>query len=453
MSVWERIKSYVNSNTNYLISEVRKLLRMPSISGTGEGIEETATYLRDWLKEHLGVQATLLRYGGHPIVYGKLDVGAERTMIIYNMYDVQPVEPLDKWESPPFEARIVGDKIIARGAYNTKGALMSALLGVEAFYNVGTEPPVNVVFILEGEEELGSPSMPKFIEDKGSELKGSYMTYFAIPSERVRGKPTIVLGNKGIVFVELRCRVSKYDVHSSLSRGLYNPAVVLAKVASHLIDPLEGPKIPWLEEKTVTPTPEDLKYLKDIMEASPMEEIVRSYGIEKTRLTEEEWYIAVHFKPTVNVDGFHSGYIGPGSKTITPAEAVMRLDFRLVPNIEPEDVIEGLNKLIERLNLKDLIEIHIHDSYTWSKVSPDSEQVRKARKAYERLELRPYIIPILPGSAPSYLFTRKLGVPFISTAPGHGGRAHAPNEYITVDTIPKITLYTSALLNEVSQEK
>ena len=453
MDLWERIKNYVNSNTDYLIGEVRKLLRMPSISGTGEGIEETATYLRDWLKEHIGVQATLLRYGGHPIVYGRLDVGAERTVIIYNMYDVQPVEPLDKWEVPPFEARIVGDKIIARGAYNTKGALMSALLGVEAFYKVGTEPPVNVVFILEGEEELGSPSMPKFVEDKGSELRGSYMTYFAIPSERVRGKPTIVLGNKGIVFVELRCKVSKYDVHSSLSRGLYNPAAVLAKVASHLIDPLEGPKIPWLEEKTVTPTPEDLKYLKDLMEASPMEEIVKSYGIEKTRLTKEEWYIAIYFKPTVNIDGFYSGYVGPGTKTITPAEAVMRLDFRLVPNIEPEDVIEGLNKLIERLNLKDLIEIHIHDSYTWSKVSPDSEQVSKAKKAYERLKLRPYIIPIIPGSAPSYLFTRKLGVPFISTAPGHGGRAHAPNEYITVDTIPKITLYTSALLDEVSRVK
>ena len=116
-------------------------------------------------------------------------------------------------------------------------------------------------------------------------------------------------------------------------------------------------------------------------------------------------------------------------------------------------MIEGLNKLIERLNLKDLIEIDIHDSYTWSKVSPNSEQVSKVKKAYERLKLRPYIIPIIPGSAPSYLFTRKLGVPFISTAPGNGGRAHAPNEYITVDTIPKITLYTSALLDEVSQVK
>lgn len=450
--VWGKIKSYVNSNKDYLVEEVRKLLRMPSISGTGEGIEETAQYLRDWLRDRLGVHAVLLRYGGHPIVYGKLDVGAEKTIIVYNMYDVQPVEPLDKWEVPPFEARIVGDRIIARGAYNTKGALMSTLLGIESFYKVGAEPPVNVLFVLEGEEELGSLSMPKFVEDKKGELKNAYMTYFAIPSERIPGKPTIVLGNKGIVFVELRCRTSKYDVHSSLSRGLFNPAVMLARIASHLIDPLEGPRIPWLEEKTITPTPDDLEYLNDTMEASPIEEIVESYEITKTRLNGKDWYIAVYFKPTVNIDGFHSGYVGPGTKTITPSEAVMRLDFRLVPNIEPEDVIQGINKLLEDLNLKDFVEVHVHDSYTWSKVNPKTEQVGKARKAYERLGLKPYIIPMTPGSAPSYLFTRKLGVPMIATAPGHGGRAHAPNEYITVETIPKIVLYTSALLEEIAKQ-
>ncbi len=445
-----KIQGYVNKNREYLIEEVRKLLRMPSISGSGEGIEETASYLRDWLKERLGVDATLLRYGGHPIVYGKLDVGASKTVIVYNMYDVQPVEPLDQWEVSPFEARIVGDKIIARGAYNTKGALMSTLLGIESFYRVGEKPPVNIIFILEGEEELGSPSMPKLVEDKKDELKNAYMTYFAFPSERIPGKPTMILGNKGIVFIELKCKTAKYDAHSSLSRGLINPAAVLAKIASELIDPIHGPKIPWLEEKTVTPTTEDLKYLKDIMEAIPREEVLKMYGITKPRLKEKEWYIAVYFKPTVNIDGFQSGYVGPGTKTITPAEATMRLDFRLVPNIEPEDIINGLERLIEKLGLKELVEISIHDYYTWSKTSPEAEQVKIAIKAYEKMKLKPYIIPMLPGSAPSYLFTRVLGVPMISTGPGHGGRAHAPNEYITLDTIPKITLYTATLLIETS---
>ncbi len=442
----EPFKSYVESNVEYLVEEVRKLLRMPSVSGTGEGVEETAGYLRDWLRDRLGVQAVLLRYGGHPIVYGRLNVGAEKTVVVYNMYDVQPVEPLEEWEYPPFEARIVGDRIIARGAYNTKGALMSCLLGVESFIRLGREPPVNIVFVLEGEEELGSPSMPRFVEDRAGELRGSDMVYFAFPTERVRGKPSIILGNKGIVFVELRVKTSRYDVHSSLSRGLYNPAAILARIASELIDPVMGPRVQWLEDKTVTPTSEDLEYIQDIIEANPREEIMELYGISKTRLENIDWYIAVHFKPTVNIDGFTSGYTGPGTKTITPGEAVMRLDFRLVPNIEPEHVVEGLKTIIEKLGLKDLVEVHVHDAYTWSKTSPKHPLVAKAIEAYKTMEIKPYIIPILPGSAPSYLFTRKLGIPFIATGPGHGGRAHAPNEYITIDTIPKITLYTATLL-------
>jgi acetylornithine deacetylase/succinyl-diaminopimelate desuccinylase-like protein len=453
VEVLDSIRRYVELNQGLLVEEVRRLLRMPSVSGTGEGIVETAGYLRDWLRERVGARVQLLSYGGHPIVYGRLDVGAPRTVIVYNMYDVQPVEPLDEWESPPFEASIVGDRIIARGAYNTKGALMSCLLGIEAFLKVGREPPVNLVFVLEGEEELGSPSMPKFVEDKGGELRGADLAYFAIPSERVRGKPTIVLGNKGIVFVELKVKTSKYDVHSSFSRGLYNPAAILARIASELIDPLGGPRVQWLEDKTIMPTSEDLEYLNDIMEASPREELLNLYGVREARLKDVDWYIAVYFKPTVNIDGFTSGYTGPGTKTITPAEATMRLDFRLVPNVEPEDVVRGLKELIERLGLSKHVELEVHDAYTWSKTNPKHPMVRRAVEAYEELNLKPYIIPILPGSAPSYLFTRKLGVPFIATAPGHGGRAHAPNEYITVDTIPKITLYTATLLLKVGEMK
>lgn len=453
VDVLEKVRNYVRSSREHLVEEVRKILRMPSISGSGEGIEDVAGYLKDWIEENLGGKVSLLRYGGHPIVYGRLDVGAERNLILYNMYDVQPVEPLELWESPPFEARIVGDKIIARGAYNTKGALMSSLLGIKAYYEVGSEPPFNILFVLEGEEELGSPSMPKFVEDKKSELKGAYMTYFPIPSERIEGKPTIILGNKGIVFVELKCKIGRYDVHSSFSRGLVNPAAVLAKIASYLIDPIEGPKIPWLEEKTVTPTSEDLKYLKHIMEAIPQSEILEAYGVEKPRIKGLDWYVGVYFKPTVNIDGFSAGWVGEGTKTITPSEARMRLDFRLVPNIEPEDVVRGLKRTLKILGVDKLVELEIHDMYTWSKTDPKAPQVEAAINAYKALGLKPYIIPMLPGSAPSYLFTRILKVPMIATAPGHGGRAHAPNEYITVDTIPKIVEYTVAILEEASKHK
>ncbi len=446
-----RVMEYVSRERERLVEEVRRLLRMPSVSATGGGVEETASFLAEWVRERLGGSATLLRYGGHPIVYGRVKGSTGRRVVFYNMYDVQPPEPLDEWEAPPFEARIVGDRIIARGAYNTKAGLMSMLLGLEAYMNLLGDPPVDVYIVFEGEEELGSPSMPKFVEDKGGELRGSEMVYFAFPTERVPGKPAIVLGNKGIVFMEIRSKTSRYDVHSSFSRGLYNPAAVLARIVSHLIDPLEGPRIPWLEEKTMTPTEEDLRYLDDIMEAYPAEDLLELYGVYRPRLAGRDWYIAVYFKPTVNVDGFQSGYTGPGTKTITPAEAVVRLDFRLVPNIEPEDVIEGVKALVERLGLQDLVEIEVHDAYTWSKTSPSSDAAKRARRAYSRMGIRAYTIPMIPGSAPSYLFTRKLGIPMVDTAPGHGGRAHAPNEYITVESIPSMTAFTAILLDTFNE--
>jgi acetylornithine deacetylase/succinyl-diaminopimelate desuccinylase-like protein len=445
-----KIKNYVEKNNQNFINEVRSFLQIPSISGTGEGIKETVSFLTKWIKDKFNAEVNLLSYVKHPIIYAKLKGKSNKKVIFYNMYDVQPVEPLELWESPPFEARIVGDKIIARGAYNTKGALMSCLLGILSYIELENELPFEIILVLEGEEELGSPSMPKFVEDKYNELKDSIMCYFAFPSERVLGKPSIVLGNKGIVFLEIKTKTSKYDVHSSLSRGFINPVAVISSIISHLIDPIEGPKIPWLDEKAISPTEEDLQYLNDIKESSPLEEIMEIYGIKDSRIKGDDWYISVYFKPTVNVDGIYAGYVGLGTKTIIPSEAVARLDFRLVPGIEPNDVIEGLNKVIERLGYKDLVEVTVHDAYTWSKTDPKEKVVEISKEVYKEMNLKPYIIPMLPGSAPSYLFTRKLRVPMIATAPGHGGRAHAPNEYITVDTIPKIVLYTSILINKLA---
>lgn len=449
----EKIKSILNeieASRNELVEEVRKFLRMPSISGTGQGIMETASYLKEWIENRLNNKCDLLSYGGHPIVYSKLDLGFRRTVIFYNMYDVQPVEPLELWESPPFEARIIEDKIIARGAFNTKGALMSSLLALEILLKQNALN-CNVIIVLEGEEELGSPSMPKFFEDKKEELKKADLAFFAFPSERVPNKPTLILGNKGIVFIELRCKVAKYDAHSSYSRVLFNPAVILSKIVAHLIDPIEGPKIPWLEEKAIGPLEEDLKYMKDLEEALPIQELKEMYGIEKLRINEKDYYNALFFKPTVNVDGFSSGYTGHGTKTITPSEGVLRLDFRLVPNIEPEDVVEGMKKVLKTLGIEELVKMEVLDSYTWSKTSPNNAYVSLARSALEELGKKPYIVPILPGSAPSYLFTRKLGIPMISTGPGHGGRAHAPNEYITINTIPEIVKFTVLFLEKISK--
>ncbi|MGB9725045.1 MAG: M20/M25/M40 family metallo-hydrolase, partial [Fervidicoccaceae archaeon] len=222
-------------------------------------------------------------------------------------------------------------------------------------------------------------------------------------------------------------------------------------LGSHMIDPFEGPRLPWLEEKAIGPTEEDLSYLNDIKESSPMEEIMNSYGIFRPRINGDDWYVATHFKPTVNVDGIIAGYTGSGTKTIIPSEATMKLDFRLVPGIEPDDVVKGFDELLKRLGLKDMVEYRVLNSYTWGKTDPKSPAVKVARETYRELGLNSYIIPILPGSAPSYLFTRVLKTAMIDTAPGSGARAHAPNEYITVDTVPRTAQYTALFMENLAR--
>ncbi len=443
-----RFLEEVRSEEARLIEEVREFLRMPSISATGEGIEETARFLRDFIIDRLGGEADLRRYGGHPVVYGR--IGSGEKGIYYGMYDVQPVEPLDEWIAPPFEARIVEDRIIARGAFNTKGALMSSLLGLEKYIKSFGEPPGEIHFIIEGEEELGSPSMPKAVEDLKDVLSGARTALFTIPSEFRRGVPSIILGNKGIIYIDLYVKTSKYDIHSSYSRGIVNPAAVLTRIASELIDPLGGPKPDWLYKGFREPTQGELATIDEIMEALPPGRVIEEYGVERVRIDDRRRLVEeIFFHPTVNIDGFCSGYCGEGTKTIIPHDARMKIDFRLVPDMVPEEIVEEFKKMVRDLGLGDLVEIDVRDMYPWSQTPLDSPSTRAAEEVYRDMGLTPKRVLRLPGSAPMYLFTQVLCVDIVSTGPGNGGRAHAPNEYITLDTVWKTAFYTPTYFHRV----
>lgn len=426
--------------------EVLDFLKKPSISATGEGIEETANLLKDFLKERFEVEAELLRYGGHPIVYGFMDNNADKTLILYNMYDVQPVEPLDKWISPPFEAKIINGNIIARGAVNTKAPLMAMLLGLNALKNSIDKLPVNFYFIFEGEEELGSPSMPKMIKDKKDELKKGNAVYFALPTERPKGKPKIILGNKGIIYLELTIKTSEYDVHSSLVQAHHNPIEIIANLISTLKDKDGNILVDWLYEDVATPTEEDLKYLHEMMEAVDMKELAQMHGIKKIRKSGRELYIEVYFKPSINIDGIIGGHTGAGTKTITPSSVSLKMDIRLVPDMNPEKTLNKFIEHLEKHGFKELVKVHVHDMYDWSRTSPESTIAKAARKAYQNLGMKTYILTTITGSAPSHLFTKKLKIPVVIAGPGYGGRAHAPNEFIEVEGVRKLIEYTPALI-------
>lgn len=447
-----RASSLIDSRWDDYLEEVRGFLRMPSVSPTGEGIEETARFLRDFISDRLGSESTLLRYGGHPLVYGSMDNGSDKTLILYSMYDVLTVEPVDEWVTPPFGAEIVDGRIIARGAVNTKAPLMSMLLGLEAMRDAEGRIPVNLVFVVEGEEEVGSGSMVRLVEERRDELRSAQAAYFMMPTEGSKGKPQVILGKKGIVFVELRVRESRYDVHASYAQLHHNPVEVASNIISSLKDS-EGNILPgWVNEDVVTPTEEDIRYLPELMESFDMDEVVKPYGIERVRCSGREAYINVFYKPSVNICGINGGYTGEGTKTITPAEAVVKMDFRLVPNMTPEGVLKGFNQHLEDMGLRDVVDVRLYHNYDWSRTSADAHIARAARNAFLDLGMKPYNVTSSMGSAPEYLFTKRLGLPILTAGPGYGGRIHAPNEFIEVEAVRMMMKYMAPLISNWGRE-
>lgn len=444
--------SLIENRWEKYLEEVRNFLRMPSISPTGEGIDETACFLRDFLNERLDSESVLLRYGGHPIVYSVMNNGSDKTLILYNMYDVLPVEPLDEWVSPPFEANIIEDKIIARGAVNTKAPLMSMLLGIEALKDAFDRLPINLCFVLEGEEEIGSSSMYKFVQEKKEELMRAQAGYFMYPSEGTKDKPQIILGKKGIIYLELNIKTSKYDAHGSYVQLHHNPIEIASNIISTLKDRNGDILVKWLFDDVVTPSKNDLKYLPELMAAFDLNEVIRTYGIKKIRGLIKDLYVEVFFKPSINIDGIVGGYVMEGAKTITPAEVKIKMDFRLVPNMTPEGTLHRFMEHLEENGFKEWVDIKLFHNYDWSRTSPEAHIVKAARQAFLDLGMNPYIVTTAAGSAPEYLFTKKLKLPIITAAPGYGGRIHAPNEFIEVAGIRKMMEYMIPLIKNWTKE-
>ncbi len=443
--MYEELFKYIEKNFDHFLEKTRRFLQQPSISGSGEGIRECADMLKEIL-ESLGAKVTLLKYVRHPIVYGKLKgAGKNKPLIFYSMYDVQPPEPLEAWIAPPFEAKIVDGKIIARGATNTKGPLMAFLCAIESLLDVYGEVPVDIIFAIEGEEEIGSPSIPEFVDDKKSELADAGLVYFHTMSENEKGIPAVRLGNKGIVFMELSVKSSDYDIHSSLAQGLINPVARLIYALATMVGPNGEILIKELLEDVEYPSEKDLRYLKDIMEYFNLDEFIKLYNVKRLRHKGEAFYKAVFFQPSINIDGIIAGYMGPGTKTIVPAEARARIDVRLVPNMSSEKVIKIIKDHLKKKGFED-IRLEVHDSYEWSRTDPEHPVVKVAIETFKELGYEPKIIPMTPGSAPFYAFSRKLGLPTIATGLGYGARAHAPNEFITVDGLERSIKYAALFL-------
>lgn len=447
----EMVHAYLQENFERHLERLREFLKQPSISAENRGIRECAEMLRQFLADLGFHEAELVQTDGYPCVWGYFDAGAKKTLVIYGMYDVQPVAG-EQWSVPPFGAELVemppfGRVIINRGAYNTKGALIWFLNTIEAIKSVMGTLPVNLMMLVEGEEELGSPHIPQIINRYADRLKTANGVFFPIPSQNRNGQASITLGNKGIIYLELECSGAKwgrgpkaFDIHSSMKAVVDSPVWRLIHALSTMTTP-DGNVITidgWYD-KVAMPSTEDEHLLDELVQKFDLNVWQEMLQVDVFINDEigKELLRRYSSATTLNIDGIFGGYTGPGSKTVLPHKVTAKLDIRLVPYQEPEEMIGLLRQHLDKHGFSD-IEVRVLDFYTWSRTPLNSDIVQTLLKVYSDYETDTMVYPIAGGSAPMYLFTRVLGLPEIGGGLGHGGRAHSPDEYLVIDGNEKV---------------
>jgi len=428
----EPIDKYIQSQRERFIDELRSLVRQPSISSQNKGVKECAELIQKMMQE-VGIEARVMRTEGHPVVFGHYKArNAQKTLLIYNHYDVQPVEPLDAWEQPPFEARMIGDRIIGRGSSDSKGNLLSHIKAVEAFVRSGKKVPLNLKFLFDGEEEIGSPSLPGFVEANRELLKADGALSFDGGFD-ASGRPRVQLGSSGLLYLELKAKGPKRDLHSARARLVENPAWRLVWALQSMKGQDERIVIDKFYDDILPPTEEELQLLRDSGwdDQSHLEE----YGVERfvlgvTGVAASERLL---FQPTCNISGFKAGHLGEGMKTIVPAEATVKIDFRLVHKQNPNDILEKVKAHLIKHGFSD-IEVralgYIEPSRTPFRSTIAQTVIAAAKENYR---LDPMVKPTgeASGRQGPWLASR-LGIEGAASGIGppkwHG---HAPNEFIT----------------------
>ncbi|MCX7846361.1 MAG: M20/M25/M40 family metallo-hydrolase [Dictyoglomaceae bacterium] len=446
----ERALKYAKEKREKHISDLIEILSYPSISAKRIGIKECAKVLSEMLKE-VGFKVELYTTkDSYPVIYGELMTGAEKTFIFYNHYDVQPVEPLEEWENDPFKPIIKDGRIIARGVADNKGNIMSRLKAIESYLKTYGDLPVNIKWVIEGEEEIGSINLSEFIKEYREKLKGEGIIWESGGRDS-KGYPKLSFGCKGIIYIELVSKKRERDLHSAYASIVENPVWNLISALNALKD-IEKDEIliPGFYDDVLEPSPEEW----ELLEKYPLEEedLKESLGVSKFihNLSGKELYKRLLYSPTCNICGIYSGYIGEGSKTVLPKYAKAKIDFRLVPNQKAEVLFEKIKNYLKEKGFEDL-EIIAHGLEDPVQ-TPINNPLREAieRSAEKILGVKPKLSPRMSGTGPMALFYNELKIPIIEgVGCGHSGsNVHAPNENCLLEDYFRTIDWVIGILDE-----
>ncbi|MBX6341461.1 MAG: M20/M25/M40 family metallo-hydrolase, partial [Thermomicrobiaceae bacterium] len=411
-----------------------------------ESAEATAAVLRG-----IGCETRIIETAGAPVVYGRIGQGRP-TLLVYNHYDVQPPEPLELWESPPFAAERRDGKIYARGVADNRGDVMARVQAIASYLRSQGDLPLTVVFVVEGEEEIGSPSLPGFIAANRALLTADGCLWEGSARDE-RDRFVISLGLKGVLHAELRVRSARTDLHSSWATIVPAAPWRLTWALASLKDPDDRITVDGLMERVRPPTPEEEAQLARI----PFDEAAMKADLEIPAFIRDLHGLDLlkkHlYEPTCTIQGLVSGYSGPGLKAVLPNEAAAKIEFRLVPDLEPDLVLDLLRRHLDRRGFQD-VEIVTHAALSPAKAPADAPIARAAIDAARESDgAEPVVYPVMAASGPMSYFSADLGVPVVSAGGlwWHDARAHAPNESVRVDDYLNGIRYVGRLLDRFAR--
>ena len=444
-----RVRAAIENQRSEAIKRLQNWIALPSIAAENRNMKEGCQMMIDLLKEAGFQSATMMPTDGQPGVFATLNAGAPRTVGMYFMYDVKQFDP-SEWSSPPLAAAIVdkapfGKVMIGRGATNQKGPEATFLAALHALKAAGRKPPVNIVLVAEGEEEIGSPHFGQVVHrpEVLAALAKCHEVFMPFASQSPQGGVEIALGAKGIIEVELVASTEKWgrgakdDIHSSYKAELDSAVWRMVKALSTLVsedgnDPaIDG----WFEH--VKPLTERQKQIiADKVAHTQEADVKKLLGVQHWvhDLSYREALERLASQPTVNIEGMYAGYIGPGGKTVLPSKATAKLDFRLVPDQTAAEAATKLKAHFAKRGFED-IEVKVTGGYDPTQTEESSPLIKASTSVYEQEGMPVSLSPRLAGSWPGYIFTGPpVGLPAGHFGTGHGSRAHAPDEYYVIES-------------------
>ncbi|MBL07224.1 MAG: peptidase M20 [Chloroflexi bacterium] len=434
----KEIFEHIENNINETINNLFRMVSQPSVSAQSNGFDR-APDLMCKIAEEYGLKTTILRpdNNGFPSIFAeKKSKNSDKTLLFYTHYDVQPPDPLELWESDPFKPEKIGDRLYGRGMSDDKGNIAARLAAIKAFLDIEKDLPVNIKLFMEGEEEIGSRNLLSII-DKNKNLLSADACIWEGGGRNMSNNPFIYLGLKGVLSINMKVKKLNVDAHSSYAPILPSAIERLTLAINSfknefghiIIKDFHSDILPLSDEErnAILSLPNDSKEWED------------TFGIDFSEYNNEsidDMKIKLYAEPTANVAGFNSGYNGPGMKTVLPSVAECKMDFRLVPDQNPNKIFKNIKDHLIQNGFSDI------DIEPFGKVFPyrtniSSPLVNLVKEtAFQVYKKEPVVSPNNPGSGPMYEFGGMLGLPVVSAGIDHPThKIHAPNENITVEDL------------------